>query len=208
MVNHDPFGAHQRLKIDSIGSVSYYSLPRLETAGVANISRLPHTIKILLESLLRNCNGDVITEEHIVSVANWQPQGTRYEIPFKPGPNHLNQTVLTGIITRTGIAPMFRLVHVAPLYGIVMNVIQLLTHNHLRFDDLRMIAFFPNLISGLLLMGAFKKRQQLQQLDRAALFQMRDDLFCRVGFKALHVMAQIIRRGDKMQMIFKDDVTI
>jgi len=35
---------------------------------------------------------------------------------------------------------MFRLVHVAPLYGIVMNVIQLLTHNHLRFDDLRMIA--------------------------------------------------------------------
>jgi len=103
---------------------------------------------------------------------------------------------------------MFRLVHVAPLYGIVMNVIQLLTHNHLRFDDLRMIAFFPNLISGLLLMGAFKKRQQLQQLDRAALFQMRDDLLRRVGFKTLHVMAQIIRRGDKMQMIFKNDLTV
>jgi len=59
---------------------------------------------------------------------------------------------------------MFRLVHVAPLYGIVMNVIQLLTHDHLGFDDLRMIAFFPNLISGLLLMGAFKKRQESRMM--------------------------------------------
>jgi aconitate hydratase len=63
MVNHDPFGAHQRLKIDSIGS--YYSQP-------------------WLESLLRNCDGGVITLDHVLSVANWQPQGTRQEIPFKP----------------------------------------------------------------------------------------------------------------------------
>jgi len=83
---------------------------------------------------------------------------------------------------------MFRLVHVAPLYRIAMNVIQFLTHNPLGFDDLRMIAFFPNLISGFLLMGAFKKRRQFQQLDRAVLFQMRDDLLRRVGFKTLHVM--------------------
>ncbi|MDI1277895.1 aconitate hydratase AcnA [Methylobacter sp.] len=80
MINHDPFGAHQQLKADSIGSVSYYSLPRLN----ANVSRLPHTIKILLESLLRNCDNDVITQDHVLSVANWQPQGSRYEIPFKP----------------------------------------------------------------------------------------------------------------------------
>ncbi len=84
MINHDPFGAHQLLKTDSIGSVSYYSLSRLEAAGAANVSKLPYTIKILLESLLRNCDGDVITQEHVLSVANWQPHGARYEIPFKP----------------------------------------------------------------------------------------------------------------------------
>ena len=84
MINHDPFGARQQLKTDSIGSVSYYSLSRLEAVGAANISRLPHTIKILLESLLRNCDNDIITQEHVLSVANWRPQDTRYEIPFKP----------------------------------------------------------------------------------------------------------------------------
>ncbi len=84
MINHDPFGAHQQLKTDSIGSISYYSLSRFESTGAANISRLPYTIKILLESLLRNCDNDVITQDHVLSVANWQPQGARYEIPFKP----------------------------------------------------------------------------------------------------------------------------
>ncbi|MGR9014178.1 MAG: aconitate hydratase AcnA [Gammaproteobacteria bacterium] len=72
------------MKADSIGSVSYYSLPRLETTGAAKVSRLPHTIKILLESLLRNCDANIISQEHVLSVANWQPQGARHEIPFKP----------------------------------------------------------------------------------------------------------------------------
>ncbi|TRW90331.1 aconitate hydratase AcnA [Candidatus Methylobacter oryzae] len=84
MTTHDLFGARQQLKADSIGSVSYYSLPRLEAGGAANVSRLPYTIKILLESLLRNCDNNVITQEHVLSVANWQPQGARYEIPYKP----------------------------------------------------------------------------------------------------------------------------
>jgi aconitate hydratase len=84
MNSRDPFGAHQQLKADSFGSVSYYSLPRLEALGSSNVSRLPHTIKILLESLLRNCDNEVITQDHVLSVANWQAQGARYEIPYKP----------------------------------------------------------------------------------------------------------------------------
>jgi len=84
MTNHDPFGAHQQLTADSFGSVSYYSLPRLEAQGSINISRLPYTIKVLLESLLRNCDNYVITQDHVFSVANWQAQGARYEIPYKP----------------------------------------------------------------------------------------------------------------------------
>jgi len=84
MTKHNPLGAYQQLKTDSVGSVSYYSLPYLETAGIAKVSRLPYTIKILLESLLRNCDNDIITQDHVLSVANWQAQGSRYEIPFKP----------------------------------------------------------------------------------------------------------------------------
>jgi aconitate hydratase len=84
MINRDPFGAHQQLKADSFGSVSFYSLRQLETMGFANVSRLPHTIKILLESLLRNCDNEVITQSHVLSVANWQAQGARDEIPYKP----------------------------------------------------------------------------------------------------------------------------
>ncbi|MGZ5077743.1 MAG: aconitase family protein, partial [Methylobacter sp.] len=84
MTNHDLFGALQQLKTDSVGPISYYSLAKLEARGSTNISRLPFTIKILLESLLRNCDKDVISQDHVLSVANWQPQAARHEIPYKP----------------------------------------------------------------------------------------------------------------------------
>ncbi|MGZ5052540.1 MAG: aconitate hydratase AcnA [Methylobacter sp.] len=84
MTNHDLFGALQQLKTDSVGPISYYSLSKLETRGATNISRLPFTIKVLLESLLRNCDNNVISQDHVLSVANWQPQAPRHEIPYKP----------------------------------------------------------------------------------------------------------------------------
>lgn len=62
---------------------SFYSLPKLEAAGVASISKLPVSIRIVLESLLRNCDGKRITEDHVRQLANWQPKATRNEeIPF------------------------------------------------------------------------------------------------------------------------------
>ena len=66
------------------GSVGrFYSLPALEAAGVGKISRLPVSIRIVLEAVLRNCDGKKITEQHIRELANWQPNGTRTEeIPF------------------------------------------------------------------------------------------------------------------------------
>src|SRR5512139_838935 len=60
-----------------------YSLAALEKAGVAKISRLPVSIRIVLESVLRNCDGVKVTEEHVRQLANWQPNGERVEeIPF------------------------------------------------------------------------------------------------------------------------------
>jgi aconitate hydratase len=61
----------------------FYSLPRLETEGVAAISRLPISIRIVLESVLRNFDGHKITEKDVRSLANWQPKAERTEeIPF------------------------------------------------------------------------------------------------------------------------------
>jgi aconitate hydratase len=60
-----------------------YSLPALEKAGVGPVSRLPVSIRIVLESVLRNCDGDKVTEEHVKQLANWQPTASRVdEIPF------------------------------------------------------------------------------------------------------------------------------
>jgi aconitate hydratase len=84
MKNYDPFGAHHLLKIDRTDSVSYYRLSQLEHVAPVDISKLPYTIKILLESLLRNGDDFAITQDHVLSLANWQPHGIRQEIPYKP----------------------------------------------------------------------------------------------------------------------------
>src|SRR5258708_8209654 len=60
-----------------------FSLPALEEAGLGRISRLPHSIRVVLESVLRNCDGNKITEDHVRRLANWQPRAARSdEIPF------------------------------------------------------------------------------------------------------------------------------
>ncbi len=62
---------------------NFYSLPELEKQGIGRISRLPVSIRIVLESVLRRCDGRKITEDDVTSLANWQPNGERVEeIPF------------------------------------------------------------------------------------------------------------------------------
>jgi aconitate hydratase len=61
----------------------FYSLPALEKSLGTKISRLPVSIRVVLESVLRNCDGKKVTEEHIKQLANWSPTGDRTdEIPF------------------------------------------------------------------------------------------------------------------------------
>ncbi|MCB1678087.1 MAG: aconitate hydratase AcnA [Halioglobus sp.] len=67
----------------SDGRLSYHSLPALEEAGVGRISRLPVSIRIVLEAVLRHCDGDKVTAEHVRELASWQPEAERSaEIPF------------------------------------------------------------------------------------------------------------------------------
>jgi aconitate hydratase len=61
----------------------FYSLPALEKKLGINISRLPVSIRIVLESVLRNCDGQKVTEEHVKQLASWSAKGARVdEIPF------------------------------------------------------------------------------------------------------------------------------
>jgi aconitate hydratase len=60
-----------------------YSLPALEKAGIGNISRLPVSIRLVLESLLRNCDGKRVSEQAVRELASWNAKGPRTEeIPF------------------------------------------------------------------------------------------------------------------------------
>ncbi|WP_160714109.1 aconitate hydratase AcnA [Chitinophaga solisilvae] len=59
------------------------SLSKLEKEG-RQISRLPFSIRILLENVLRNHDNFAITDEHVETLVNWKPEGTEKEIPFKP----------------------------------------------------------------------------------------------------------------------------
>ena len=61
----------------------FYSLPRLGKALGVKIERLPVSLRVVLESVLRNCDGKKVTEAHVKQLANWQPTGVRTdEIPF------------------------------------------------------------------------------------------------------------------------------
>ncbi len=61
----------------------YYSLPALEEAGIGKVSRLPVSIRIVLESVLRNCDGKKVAEKDVVALANWNAkEPAKEEIPF------------------------------------------------------------------------------------------------------------------------------
>ncbi len=73
----------QEFSTGSGASGKFHSLPYLEQHGVGPVSRLPVSIRIVLESLLRNCDGTRILASHVRAVANWQPKALRTaEIPF------------------------------------------------------------------------------------------------------------------------------
>src|ERR1700754_4410721 len=62
---------------------SFHSLPELEKSGVGPISKLPVSIRVVLESVLRNCDGQRVREEDVRTLANWSAMAPApVEIPF------------------------------------------------------------------------------------------------------------------------------
>ncbi|WP_281215189.1 aconitate hydratase AcnA [Bacillus altitudinis] len=63
----------------------YYSLEALEKQGIGNVSKLPYSIKVLLESVLRQVDGRVIKKEHVENLAKWGTAEVKeIDVPFKP----------------------------------------------------------------------------------------------------------------------------
>ncbi|MFI4901997.1 MAG: aconitate hydratase AcnA [Burkholderiales bacterium] len=82
-MSHNLFDTRKTLQSKVGAPLQYYSLPALEAAGIGKVSRLPVSIRIVLESVLRNCDGKKVTEQHVRELANWAPTGARTdEIPF------------------------------------------------------------------------------------------------------------------------------
>src|SRR5271169_1777396 len=80
---HNLFNTLQKFDLGNGKQGNFYSLPALEKAGVGAISKLPVSIRLVLESILRNCDGKKVSEANIKELANWKPTETRTaEIPF------------------------------------------------------------------------------------------------------------------------------
>ncbi|MEI6416550.1 MAG: aconitase family protein, partial [Verrucomicrobiota bacterium] len=78
-----PFNVLRNFEITSSQKGFFYSLPELEKQGVGPISRLPFSIRVVLESVLRNCDGHKITQEDVKRLANWNAKKpVEEEIPF------------------------------------------------------------------------------------------------------------------------------
>src|SRR5699024_4161480 len=82
MTNQNAFQAKKQFDLNG-KTYNYYRLKALEEAGIGNIDRLPFSIRVLLESLIRQHDGHVIKDEHVKSLANWGKDATE-DVPFKP----------------------------------------------------------------------------------------------------------------------------
>ncbi len=77
-MSHNLFNSLQQFQYGG-KTGKYYSLPALEKAGLGKVSRLPVSLRIVLESALRNYDGRKITEAHLKSLAGWKPKAERTE---------------------------------------------------------------------------------------------------------------------------------
>jgi aconitate hydratase len=83
MVETDPFDAIREFEFDG-DAYQMADLTALEEAGLCELDRLPVSIRVLLESVLRNVDGDTITSEDVRNVASWQPDVPDVELSFTP----------------------------------------------------------------------------------------------------------------------------
>jgi aconitate hydratase len=98
----DLFNTFSSLQVSG-QSYGYFSLQAL-SRQTGDLSRLPYSIRVLLENALRNCDGKKITREDVLALAAWQPQGKRGPMPFVAGRVVLQD--FTGVPVMNDLAAM------------------------------------------------------------------------------------------------------
>ncbi|WP_284140053.1 MULTISPECIES: aconitate hydratase AcnA [unclassified Virgibacillus] len=84
MGEQNKFHAKKQFTLDG-RTYNYYQLKALESAGFGEITRLPFSVRVLLESILRQYDGKVIKDEHVKGLAKWgTAEGKGVDVPFKP----------------------------------------------------------------------------------------------------------------------------
>ncbi len=87
MTYNDVFSARSTLE-GAYGKITYYKLAALAEKGIENLDRLPFTIRIVLENLLRNVGNELVSENDVLSLARWTPghaATSEAEYPFMAG---------------------------------------------------------------------------------------------------------------------------
>jgi len=79
-----PFDALSEFETSDGSNSRFANIGALERAGICELANMPVSIRILLESALRKCDGFLVTEEDVVRIASWSPEMTPSEIPFSP----------------------------------------------------------------------------------------------------------------------------
>src|SRR3989304_10234255 len=109
MTKNNPFDAISSVKTSN-GTIKFYSLKRLEDALGVDISRLPFSIKVLIENVLRQCDGKLVTEDDVSAIARWNAKKSEgREIPFLPARVVLQD--FTGVPCVADLAAMRSAVH-------------------------------------------------------------------------------------------------
>ncbi len=81
----NPFNSRKTLRTSS-GEYTYFDLGALREQGIGHIDKLPYSIRVLLESMLRNVDGFTVTEEDVKGLAEWDAKHVKkVEMPFMPG---------------------------------------------------------------------------------------------------------------------------
>ncbi|WP_215192955.1 aconitate hydratase AcnA [Exiguobacterium sp. s95] len=101
----DVFGARRSFEANG-KNYNYYSLEKLEELGLTEVKRLPYSIRVLLESVLRQQDGRSITKEHVENLAKWGTAqvSNDIDVPFKPSRVILQD--FTGVPTVVDLASL------------------------------------------------------------------------------------------------------
>jgi len=82
--NFNSFGARDTFSVNG-KDIGIFRLSTLQEKGLGEIDKLPYSIRVLLESVLRNCDGQTVTEDDVKALASWNAADpAKVEIPYKP----------------------------------------------------------------------------------------------------------------------------